>query len=450
MLDDLKRYITSPMTAREMKRAGALFLIAALVFLYPLLRGNTHFVGDITYSFQPWLTYAAQEIQAGRFPLWNPYSTCGEPFVGNPQIMLFNPTAALYWIFPFAGGNGLFLFLSQAFLFFFTYLLARRWAGRREPGQNHLHAPAALAALAFAWGGFTVSQWEFPSAVGTLPFLPLLFLLGLGESWVALSVGVGLAFTAGYIQFVYYGVFLALAGAAHAAFTRRSFHPWTTRLSPLMWVGLAVGAGILFALAQILPSWELARESFRVALSPAEARAYALTPIFLLKLWVPWITNTTALVFQQIPFGAQFWPIQRSWLSTLFLGSGVCLLSIVGIVQARFRKTLTLGTVALVAAILAFGVEPFFGWARALVPGFRYLTHFSNAAVMGLLFNRTKKVMNYLTQPFFMTEVQTGKKGVFVPRGTTVADIKMILSGKLDDLHPDQFKYIGSVKEIKQ
>ncbi len=66
-----------------------------------------------------------------------------------------------------------------------------------------------------------------------------------------------------------------------------------------------------------------------------------------------------------------------------------------------------------------------------------------------LLFNRTKKVLNYLTQPFFMTEVQTGKKGVFVPRGTTVADVKLILSGKLDNIHPDQFKYIGSVKEIK-
>lgn len=66
-----------------------------------------------------------------------------------------------------------------------------------------------------------------------------------------------------------------------------------------------------------------------------------------------------------------------------------------------------------------------------------------------LLFNRTKKVLNYLTQPFFMTEVQTGKKGVFVSRGTTVADVKLILSGKLDELHPDQFKYIGSVKEIK-
>jgi F-type H+-transporting ATPase subunit beta len=70
-----------------------------------------------------------------------------------------------------------------------------------------------------------------------------------------------------------------------------------------------------------------------------------------------------------------------------------------------------------------------------------------------LLFNRTKKVMNYLTQPFFMTEVQTGKKGVFVPRGTTVADIKMILSGKLDDLHPDHFdkckNQANSSEEIK-
>ncbi len=66
-----------------------------------------------------------------------------------------------------------------------------------------------------------------------------------------------------------------------------------------------------------------------------------------------------------------------------------------------------------------------------------------------LLFNRTKKILNYLTQPFFMTEAQTGKRGVFVPRTTTVADVKLILSGKLDQIPPDKFKYIGSVNEIK-
>ena len=64
-----------------------------------------------------------------------------------------------------------------------------------------------------------------------------------------------------------------------------------------------------------------------------------------------------------------------------------------------------------------------------------------------ILYNRTKKIINYLTQPFFMTETQTGKKGVIVPRATTVNDITMILSGKLDNIPTEKFMYIGSLKE---
>lgn len=66
-----------------------------------------------------------------------------------------------------------------------------------------------------------------------------------------------------------------------------------------------------------------------------------------------------------------------------------------------------------------------------------------------ILFNRTKKVINYLTQPFFMTEAQTGKKGVFVPRTVTVKDIGMILSGKLDDIPAEKFLYLGALSQIK-
>lgn len=64
-----------------------------------------------------------------------------------------------------------------------------------------------------------------------------------------------------------------------------------------------------------------------------------------------------------------------------------------------------------------------------------------------ILYGRTKKVLNYLTQPFFMTENQTGRKGVFVPKETTVNDIEMILSGNLDNIPHDKFLYIGSLKE---
>lgn len=64
-----------------------------------------------------------------------------------------------------------------------------------------------------------------------------------------------------------------------------------------------------------------------------------------------------------------------------------------------------------------------------------------------ILYNRTKKIINYLTQPFFMTEKQTGKKGVAVPRETTIKDIEVILSGSLDNIPAESFMYIGSLKD---
>lgn len=64
-----------------------------------------------------------------------------------------------------------------------------------------------------------------------------------------------------------------------------------------------------------------------------------------------------------------------------------------------------------------------------------------------ILYNRTKKIINYLTQPFFMTERQTSRKGAFVSKETTVKDIIMILSGNLDNIPTENFMYIGSLKE---
>lgn len=64
-----------------------------------------------------------------------------------------------------------------------------------------------------------------------------------------------------------------------------------------------------------------------------------------------------------------------------------------------------------------------------------------------ILYNRTKKVINYLTQPFFMTEAQSGRKGVYVDRETAIKDIVMILSGALDETPTEKFSYIGSLKE---
>jgi F-type H+/Na+-transporting ATPase subunit beta len=67
-----------------------------------------------------------------------------------------------------------------------------------------------------------------------------------------------------------------------------------------------------------------------------------------------------------------------------------------------------------------------------------------------LLYERTKKVINYLTQPFFVTENQTGRPGKYVPRETTIKDIKLILSGQLDNVATEQFMYLGDLTGLKK
>ena len=66
-----------------------------------------------------------------------------------------------------------------------------------------------------------------------------------------------------------------------------------------------------------------------------------------------------------------------------------------------------------------------------------------------IIYNRVGKVLNYLTQPFFSTEIQTSKKGVFVAKDTVVSDIKSILEGRLDEVNSEKLLYVGALKDVK-
>ena len=66
-----------------------------------------------------------------------------------------------------------------------------------------------------------------------------------------------------------------------------------------------------------------------------------------------------------------------------------------------------------------------------------------------LVFKRGKKLLNYMPQPFYTTQSQTGRLGVEVPRQKTIGDVKSILSGALDKIPEDKFLYIGSLESAK-
>ncbi len=61
--------------------------------------------------------------------------------------------------------------------------------------------------------------------------------------------------------------------------------------------------------------------------------------------------------------------------------------------------------------------------------------------------NRARRVQKFLSQPFHVAEVFTGRPGKFVKLEDTVRSFKEILDGKHDDLPEDAFYMVGSIEE---
>lgn len=61
---------------------------------------------------------------------------------------------------------------------------------------------------------------------------------------------------------------------------------------------------------------------------------------------------------------------------------------------------------------------------------------------------RARKMEKFLTQPFFLTEVFTGRKGRHVPLQKTIDGCGRILSGEMDDVGEDRFFMVGDIDEI--
>lgn len=62
-------------------------------------------------------------------------------------------------------------------------------------------------------------------------------------------------------------------------------------------------------------------------------------------------------------------------------------------------------------------------------------------------YQRAKKLKNFMTQPFFVAEKQTGRPGKYVSLSETVEDVQGIINGEYDEVSEDHFLFIGSAKE---
>ncbi len=66
------------------------------------------------------------------------------------------------------------------------------------------------------------------------------------------------------------------------------------------------------------------------------------------------------------------------------------------------------------------------------------------------IYKRAKMLKNYMAQNFTVVETQTEKKGVFVSVKDTIADVKAILDGAVDELLPEDLLYISTLKDVEE
>src|SRR5919197_2411729 len=149
--------------------AGLLFL-ASLAFHFPLVfLGRVVVDYDAFIYFYPQRAYLAQSLAQGRVPFWNPYLFMGAPFLANPQTAVLYPLSWLFLLGPVELVYSLQLVVHTFLAALFTYLLARATLGTSP-------LPAAVGALAYAFGGFMVAQAGHVNQLSAAAWLPAVLL----------------------------------------------------------------------------------------------------------------------------------------------------------------------------------------------------------------------------------------------------------------------------------
>ena len=64
--------------------------------------------------------------------------------------------------------------------------------------------------------------------------------------------------------------------------------------------------------------------------------------------------------------------------------------------------------------------------------------------------HRARRIERFLSQPFFVAEVFTGKTGEYTSLADTIRSFEEICDGKWDHLPEDAFMYVGPIEQAAE
>jgi Bacterial membrane protein YfhO len=325
--------------------AAIIVTLAPLVYFLPaLLQGLVLSPDDGILQNVPLRIVAAQLVRSGSFPLWNPYIFGGMPLLGAAQGGLLFPLNWFYLLYSPATATNLMVLSTFMAAALGAFLFARR-TGSSVTG-------AALTSLTWQAGGFLVNQISHINIVQTAALLP--WVLWAIERYVVsgsrtfagvIALLIALQIFAGHQQVFAYAALLISAYAIVMAPGDRE-----RRRRYLVSLGFG-GVGVLLGAVQILPTWELLRNSVRATASYDFFASFSMPKAYVMTFLAPFLMGGgDGRLFRAPYIGQSFYTEYVPYAGVLAI-----MLALVALVVRPDRRTKFWAGVVIVGLLLAFG-----------------------------------------------------------------------------------------------
>jgi hypothetical protein len=322
-------------------RRFLLVLAILIAITYPgLILGTSAFsFRDAGLFSYPVAFYLRDSFWNGHWPMWNPLSRCGIPFLAQWNTMALYPLSLFYVLLPMPWSLNCFLLGHLLLGGAGMYLLARHWFGSRFG--------ASVAGLVFAWNGLTINCLMWPCHTAGLAWMPWMVLLcdqagqrgGRRVYWAAL-VG-ACQMLSGSPEAILLTWLVVVGGFVRdAVLKRQGFWSGSSRL---VRVALLVGG---LSAVQMLPWLDLLAHGDRTRATGTDH--WSLPPSGLANFFVPLFHSEGSVtgIFAQP---------EQQWTSSYYVGVLPLALALLVLWRAREGRPILLAGLALAGVLLAWG-----------------------------------------------------------------------------------------------
>lgn len=146
-------------------RAVWIYAILTAAFFHQPLTTRTFFFRDLYKFFYPKKVLLSSALHSGTFPLWDPFTNGGQPYLATPTTAALHPSNVLYAVLPMIVAFNVIPVLHVFFCAVTAY-----WLGR-VVGLSR--AAAFVVGIAYAFAGVTLSGANLSAWLLALPWIPL-------------------------------------------------------------------------------------------------------------------------------------------------------------------------------------------------------------------------------------------------------------------------------------